>query len=80
MRKPEEDLNFPLADYASEAETLRKMTKEQFLAHLRRASNGFSRGKTRFRGVSYRSHTGRWEARISGVVENKYTYLGTYDR
>ena len=80
LRKPEEDLNFPLADYASEAETLRKMTKGQLLAQLRRASTGFSWGSTRFRGVSYRSRNGRFEARISGVVENKYTYLGTYDR
>ena len=35
------------------------------------ALQGFSRGKTRFRGVSFRAHTGRWEARISGVEDNK---------
>mmetsp|Transcript_2592 Transcript_2592/g.9547 ORF Transcript_2592/g.9547 Transcript_2592/m.9547 type:complete len:314 (-) Transcript_2592:61-1002(-) len=80
LGKPDSELNFSFADYASEAETLRKMTKGQLLAQLRRASTGFSWGSTRFRGVSYRSRNGRFEARISGVVENKYTYLGTYDR
>lgn len=80
LNKCSDTLNFPYADYAGEADALRGMTREKLLAHLRRGSNGFSRGKTRFRGVSYRSHTGRWEARISGIEENKYTYLGTYDR
>ncbi|QDZ21664.1 AP2-like ethylene-responsive transcription factor [Chloropicon primus] len=79
LGKAEDSLNFPFSDYAKEAEAIRKMTKEKLLAQLRRGSNGFSRGKTKFRGVSYRTHTGRWEARISGVVEGKYTYLGTFD-
>ena len=79
LGKDDSFLNFPPSDYASEADLIRNMTKEKLLATLRRESNGFSRGKTKFRGVSYRSHTGRWEARISGVEENKYTYLGTFD-
>jgi len=73
-------LNFSFSEYETEAPKIRKMTKEKLLAHLRRESNGFSRGKTRFRGVSYRAHTGRWEARISGIEEGKYTYLGTFDK
>ena len=80
LKKDHTSLNFALADYAGEVQKIEKMTKEKLLAHLRRESNGFSRGKTRFRGVSYRAHTGRWEARISGIEANKYTYLGTFDK
>ncbi len=71
MNKDAGALNFALSEYDAEAPKIRKMTKEKLLAHLRRESNGFSRGKTRFRGVSYRAHTGRWEARISGIEEGK---------
>ena len=64
LNKPPTSLNFSMADYKGEINAIKNMTKEKLLAHLRRGSNGFSRGKTKFRGVSYRSHTGRWEARI----------------
>ena len=72
-------LNFPPAHYEAEAEQLRGMTRQALLAQLRRGSVGFNRGSAKYRGVSWRSHTGRWEARISGVEDRRYTYLGTYD-
>lgn len=55
------------------------MTIQEVIVMLRRESNGFSRGQAKFRGVSYRSQTGRWEARISGIIGRKYTYLGTFN-
>uniref|UniRef100_A0A7N0UZY1 AP2/ERF domain-containing protein n=1 Tax=Kalanchoe fedtschenkoi TaxID=63787 RepID=A0A7N0UZY1_KALFE len=70
--------NFPIADYESEIEIMQTMTKEEYLASLRRKSSGFSRGVSRYRGVARHHHNGRWEARIGRVFGNKYLYLGTY--
>lgn len=48
------------------------------MAHLRRKSSGFSRGASKFRGVTRHHQHGRWEARIGRVMGNKYLYLGTF--
>lgn len=39
------------------------------VAYVRRRSSAFSRGKSRFRGVS--GHNGRWEARIGAFGGRK---------
>lgn len=39
------------------------------MAYVRRRSSAFSRGKSRFRGVS--GHSGRWEARIGSFAGRK---------
>ncbi|KAG4170743.1 hypothetical protein ERO13_A12G166400v2 [Gossypium hirsutum] len=70
--------NFPVSDYGTEIEIMRSVTKEEYLASLRRRSSGFSRGVSRYRGVARHHHNGRWEARIGRVFGNKYLYLGTY--
>lgn len=44
------------------AATLISNLQEEVIAYVRRRSNAFSRGKSRFRGVSGRE--GRWETRI----------------
>ncbi|XVE83839.1 hypothetical protein DITRI_Ditri16bG0119900 [Diplodiscus trichospermus] len=70
--------NFPISDYEKEIEIMQTMTKEEYLASLRRKSSGFSRGVSKYRGVARHHHNGRWEARIGRVFGNKYLYLGTY--
>ncbi|XVF43059.1 hypothetical protein PTKIN_Ptkin02bG0010500 [Pterospermum kingtungense] len=70
--------NFPVSDYEKEIEIMKIVTKEEYLASLRRRSSGFSGGVSRFRGVARHHHNGRWEARIGRVFGNKYLYLGTY--
>ncbi|XP_030531086.2 AP2-like ethylene-responsive transcription factor At1g16060 [Rhodamnia argentea] len=70
--------NFPISDYEKEIEIMQSMTKEEYLASLRRKSSGFSRGVSKYRGVARHHHNGRWEARIGRVFGNKYLYLGTY--
>ncbi|CAK8561540.1 unnamed protein product [Lathyrus sativus] len=70
--------NFPVPDYEKEIEIMINMTKEEYLASLRRRSSGFSRGVSKYRGVARHHHNGRWEARIGRVFGNKYLYLGTY--
>ncbi|KAH9305320.1 hypothetical protein KI387_009724, partial [Taxus chinensis] len=71
-------LNFPLNTYSKELEEMHKVSKEEYLASLRRRSSGFSRGVSKYRGVARHHHNGRWEARIGRVMGNKYLYLGTY--
>ncbi|XP_041011274.1 AP2-like ethylene-responsive transcription factor At1g16060, partial [Juglans microcarpa x Juglans regia] len=70
--------NFPVSDYEKEIEIMGTVTKEEYLATLRRKSSGFSRGVSKYRGVARHHHNGRWEARIGRVFGNKYLYLGTY--
>ncbi|KAK8652464.1 hypothetical protein V6N13_126496 [Hibiscus sabdariffa] len=70
--------NFPISDYEKEVEIMQTLTKEEYLASLRRKSSGFSRGVSRYRGVARHHNNGRWEARIGRVFGNKYLYLGTY--
>nr|WAK85943.1 transcription factor AP3 [Nothapodytes nimmoniana] len=71
-------INFPISDYDEEIEIMQNMTREEYLASLRRRSSGFSRGVSKYRGVARHHHNGRWEARIGRVFGNKYLYLGTY--
>ncbi|XP_050223191.1 AP2-like ethylene-responsive transcription factor At1g79700 [Mercurialis annua] len=70
--------NFPVTEYEKEIEIMQTVTKEEYLATLRRKSSGFSRGVSKYRGVARHHHNGRWEARIGRVFGNKYLYLGTY--
>ncbi|KAG6512488.1 hypothetical protein ZIOFF_030609 [Zingiber officinale] len=76
-RGPETALNFPFDTYRKDYEEMQSMSKEEYVASLRRRSNGFSRGVSKYRGVARHHHKGRWEARI-GVFGNKYRYLGTF--
>ncbi|KAG6546748.1 hypothetical protein Mapa_011937 [Marchantia paleacea] len=71
-------INFPVSDYARDIEEMQNVTREEYLASLRRKSSGFSRGVSKYRGVARHHHNGRWEARIGRVFGNKYLYLGTY--
>ncbi|XP_073132991.1 AP2-like ethylene-responsive transcription factor At1g16060 [Henckelia pumila] len=70
--------NFPMCDYEKEVEIMQNVTKEEYLASLRRRSSGFARGASKYRGVARHHNNGRWEARIGRIFGNKYLYLGTY--
>ncbi|KAL2925170.1 hypothetical protein RDABS01_019336 [Bienertia sinuspersici] len=67
-----------LSDYENEMKDMDGLSREEYLGTLRRKSNGFSRGVSKFRGVARHHHNGRWEARIGRVLGNKYLYLGTF--
>ncbi|KAL8159659.1 hypothetical protein V2J09_001196 [Rumex salicifolius] len=75
---PETILNFPSESYIKELEEMQNVSKNEYLASLRRRSSGFSRGVSKYRGVAKHHHNGRWEARIGRVFGNKYLYLGTF--
>ncbi|KAJ0232042.1 AP2-like ethylene-responsive transcription factor AIL1 [Hirschfeldia incana] len=68
----------PLSNYEKEIEELNNMTRQEFVAMLRRNSSGFSRGASIYRGVTRHHQHGRWQARIGRVAGNKDLYLGTF--
>mmetsp|Transcript_12705 Transcript_12705/g.46455 ORF Transcript_12705/g.46455 Transcript_12705/m.46455 type:complete len:877 (+) Transcript_12705:346-2976(+) len=70
--------NFGTEVYQEEMEHVNNMTKEELMLSLRRNSKGFSRGSSKYRGVSHHPN-GRWEARIGHTQGRRYRYLGLYD-
>ncbi|KAF9610452.1 hypothetical protein IFM89_022416 [Coptis chinensis] len=75
---PTATTNFPVSNYTNELEEMKNMTKQEFIASLRRKSSGFSRGASIYRGVTRHHQQGRWQARIGRVAGNKDLYLGTF--
>ncbi|KAA0060433.1 AP2-like ethylene-responsive transcription factor AIL6 [Cucumis melo var. makuwa] len=75
---PTATTNFPVSNYAKELEEMKLVTKQEFIASLRRKSSGFSRGASIYRGVTRHHQQGRWQARIGRVAGNKDLYLGTF--
>ncbi|XP_059636908.1 AP2-like ethylene-responsive transcription factor ANT [Cornus florida] len=75
---PSTHINFPLENYQQELEEMKNMSRQEFVAHLRRKSSGFSRGASMYRGVTRHHQHGRWQARIGRVAGNKDLYLGTF--
>ncbi|WOL03653.1 AP2-like ethylene-responsive transcription factor BBM2 [Canna indica] len=75
---PTTTTNFPISNYEKELEEMKHMTRQEFVASLRRKSSGFSRGASIYRGVTRHHQHGRWQARIGRVAGNKDLYLGTF--
>jgi AP2-like factor (ANT lineage) len=48
------------------------MGREEVKNFVRRKSDGFSRGRSTFRGVTRHHQAGRWEARIGRVDGSRY--------
>jgi len=75
---PTTTTNFPISNYEKELEEMKHMTRQEYVASLRRKSSGFSRGASMYRGVTRHHQHGRWQARIGRVAGNKDLYLGTF--
>ncbi|MCL7024132.1 hypothetical protein MKW94_005164 [Papaver nudicaule] len=78
FRGAEADINFNLSDYDDDLKQMKNLTKEEFVHILRRQSTGFSRGSSKYRGVTLHK-CGRWEARMGQFLGKKYIYLGLFD-
>ncbi|KAL8029865.1 hypothetical protein ABFX02_14G250700 [Erythranthe guttata] len=78
FRGVDADINFNLNDYDDDMKQCKNMSKEEFVHILRRQSNGFSRGSSKYRGVTLHK-CGRWEARMGQLLGKKYIYLGLFD-
>ncbi|KAI4300225.1 hypothetical protein L6164_033624 [Bauhinia variegata] len=72
------DINFNISDYDEDIKQMSNFTKEEFVHILRRQSTGFSRGSSKYRGVTLHK-CGRWEARMGQFLGKKYIYLGLFD-
>lgn len=72
------DINFNISDYSEEIKQMSNFSKEEFVHILRRQSTGFSRGSSKYRGVTLHK-CGRWEARMGQFLGKKYVYLGLFD-
>ncbi|GMP53628.1 hypothetical protein CsSME_00030751 [Camellia sinensis var. sinensis] len=69
---PSTHINFPLENYQQELEHMKNMTRQEYVAHLRRKSSGFSRGASMYRGVTRHHQHGRWQARIGRVTRRVF--------
>ncbi|WOL14847.1 hypothetical protein Cni_G23628 [Canna indica] len=78
FRGVDADINFNLTDYELDLKMMSTLSKEEFVHILRRQSNGFSRGSSKYRGVTLHK-CGRWEARMGQFLGKKYIYLGLFD-
>nr|XP_016502851.1 PREDICTED: floral homeotic protein APETALA 2-like isoform X2 [Nicotiana tabacum]XP_018630942.1 APETALA2-like protein 1 isoform X2 [Nicotiana tomentosiformis] len=72
------DINFNISDYEDDLKQMNNFSNEEFVHILRRQSNGFSRGSSKYRGVTLHK-CGRWEARMGQLLGKKYIYLGLFD-
>ncbi|XP_058729852.1 ethylene-responsive transcription factor RAP2-7-like isoform X2 [Vicia villosa] len=64
------DINFNLNDYDDDLKQTKNLSKEEFVHILRRQSTGFSRGSSKYRGVTLHK-CGRWEARMGQYLGKK---------
>lgn len=78
FRGLEADINFSISEYDDDLPQMKNLTKEEFVHILRRQSTGFSRGSSKYRGVTLHK-CGRWEARMGQFLGKKYIYLGLFD-
>ena len=78
FRGADADINFAVSDYDEDIKQMSNFTKEEFVHVLRRGSTGFSRGSSKYRGVTLHK-CGRWEARMGQFLGKKYIYLGLFD-
>nr|XP_034914186.1 ethylene-responsive transcription factor RAP2-7-like isoform X5 [Populus alba] len=70
FRGVDADINFNVTDYDEDIKQMRNFTKEEFVHILRRQSTGFSRGSSKYRGVTLHK-CGRWEARMGQFLGKK---------
>ncbi|XVE75314.1 hypothetical protein DITRI_Ditri12bG0084500 [Diplodiscus trichospermus] len=70
FRGVDADINLNLSDYEEDMKQMKDMGKEEFVHILRRQSTGFSRGSSKYRGVTLHK-CGRWEARMGQLLGKK---------
>ncbi|KAJ8768673.1 hypothetical protein K2173_023577 [Erythroxylum novogranatense] len=78
FRGVDADINFNLSDYGEDLKQMKNLSKEEFVHILRRQSTGFSRGSSKYRGVTLHK-CGRWEARMGQFLGKKCIYLGLFE-
>ena len=65
------EINFDISDYTDVLAQVAAVSRDELVSLLRRRSKGFSRGSSKFRGVT-RHKGGRWESRMGQYLGRKY--------
>lgn len=73
------DLNFAFSEYAEETKILVEFNQRELVSYIRRHSCCFTRGSSKYRGVTKNRTNGRWEARLGQYAKRKYKYLGIFN-
>ncbi|CAN1748475.1 AP2-like ethylene-responsive transcription factor At2g41710 [Linum perenne] len=60
-------INFPVSDYTRDLDEMQNVSREEYLASLRRKSSGYSRGISKYRGLS-----SRWDLSIGRMAGPGY--------
>ncbi|KAL8513022.1 hypothetical protein ACS0TY_019269 [Phlomoides rotata] len=66
-------INFPVTDYTRDLEEMQKVSREDYLASLRRKSSGFSRGISKYRPLS-----SRWDSQFGRTPGTDYINSALY--
>ncbi|BDA44863.1 probable AP2-like ethylene-responsive transcription factor PLT2 at C-terminar half [Coccomyxa sp. Obi] len=74
---PSVPTNFAASQYEDNLSEIRGCSREEIVAWVRRRSSAFSRGRSRFRGVS--GQAGHWEARIGTFGDRKNVSFGIHE-
>ncbi|XP_011102172.1 ethylene-responsive transcription factor RAP2-7 isoform X1 [Sesamum indicum] len=70
FRGVDADINFNITDYEEDMKQMKNLTKEEFVQILRRQNTGFSRGSSKYRGVSLHKY-GLREAHMGQFLGEK---------
>nr|VDC80627.1 unnamed protein product [Brassica rapa] len=67
FRGVDADINFTVGDYEEDMKQVQNLSKEEFVHILRRQSTGFSRGSSKYRGVTLHKY-GKWETGMGQLL------------
>ncbi|KAI7732560.1 hypothetical protein M8C21_024166, partial [Ambrosia artemisiifolia] len=73
FRGVDADINFNVSDYEEDMNQIKNLSKEDFVHLLRRHSNGFSRGGSKYRGMMMMNNKcGQWESPMGQFLGRAY--------
>lgn len=72
--------NFPIENYTEVMKSIKYMDIKEVIASVKREADSFSRGASRFRGLTRAAtDSSLWEARISLPPRSRHVYLGLFE-
>lgn len=72
-------MQFPADQYKNFLSSTAGKRIEEIIGEIRRGSVGFSRGRSKYRGISKHTKDAKWEARFGKNDCGKYEYLGVFN-
>lgn len=70
--------NFDPAQYEEEVKYMMSLDRKELVGHIRRQSSCWTRGSSKYRGVTKNASSGRWEARLGHFSRTSCRYLGVF--